>query len=71
MASAGTFCVNVLGIDHGDLCWRFAKSSIEEPVRGRRLDTVARHRLADPRRRDRVDGLHDRARSSTPAITSS
>ena len=34
MASAGTFCVNVLGIDHGDLCWRFAKSSIEDPFEG-------------------------------------
>jgi flavin reductase (DIM6/NTAB) family NADH-FMN oxidoreductase RutF len=34
MASAGSFCVNVLGIDHGELCWRFAKSSIEEPFDG-------------------------------------
>ncbi|HEX3087800.1 MAG TPA: flavin reductase family protein [Ilumatobacteraceae bacterium] len=34
MASTGSFCVNVLGIDHGDLCWRFAKSSIEEPFEG-------------------------------------
>lgn len=34
MASAGTFCVNVLGIDHSDLCWRFAKSSIEQPFEG-------------------------------------
>lgn len=34
MADVGTFCVNVLGIDHSDLCWRFAKSSIEEPFDG-------------------------------------
>jgi 3-hydroxy-9,10-secoandrosta-1,3,5(10)-triene-9,17-dione monooxygenase reductase component len=34
MASVGSFCVNVLGIDHGDLCWRFAKSSIEQPFEG-------------------------------------
>jgi 3-hydroxy-9,10-secoandrosta-1,3,5(10)-triene-9,17-dione monooxygenase reductase component len=34
MASAEMFCVNVLGIDHGDLCWRFAKSSIENPFEG-------------------------------------
>lgn len=30
----GRFCVNVLGADQGDLCWRFAKSSIEEPFEG-------------------------------------
>jgi len=34
MESAGSFCVNVLGIDHGELCWRFAKSSIEDPFEG-------------------------------------
>jgi 3-hydroxy-9,10-secoandrosta-1,3,5(10)-triene-9,17-dione monooxygenase reductase component len=34
MADANSFCVNVLGIDHGDLCWRFAKSSIENPFEG-------------------------------------
>ncbi len=27
----GSFCVNVLGCTQGDLCWRFAKSSIAEP----------------------------------------
>ena len=32
--AAGTFCVNVLGADQGDLCWRFAKSSIEQPFEG-------------------------------------
>ncbi len=25
--SSGAFCVNVLGIDHAELCWRFAKST--------------------------------------------
>ncbi len=25
--SSGSFCVNVLGIEHADLCWRFAKST--------------------------------------------
>ncbi|HEY7625711.1 MAG TPA: flavin reductase family protein [Ilumatobacteraceae bacterium] len=34
MASAGAFCVNVLGVNHGELCWQFAKSSIEEPFEG-------------------------------------
>jgi flavin reductase (DIM6/NTAB) family NADH-FMN oxidoreductase RutF len=28
------FCVNVLGHEQGDLCWQFAKSSIEEPFEG-------------------------------------
>ncbi|MFZ9629752.1 MAG: flavin reductase family protein [Ilumatobacteraceae bacterium] len=32
--AAGTFCVNVLGADQGDLCWRFAKSSIDQPFEG-------------------------------------
>lgn len=32
--AAGNFCVNVLGADQGDLCWRFAKSSIEHPFEG-------------------------------------
>lgn len=31
---AGAFCVNVLGIDHGDLCWQFAKSSVTHPFEG-------------------------------------
>lgn len=31
---AGAFCVNILGSDQGDLCWRFAKSSIEQPFDG-------------------------------------
>ena len=31
---SGSFCVNVLGADHGDLCWQFAKSSIERPFEG-------------------------------------
>ncbi|CAB4364651.1 MAG: flavin reductase [Actinobacteria bacterium] len=30
----GSFCVNVLGADQGELCWRFAKSSIEQPFEG-------------------------------------
>ena len=28
------FCVNVLNCDQGDLCWTFAKSSIEAPFEG-------------------------------------
>ncbi len=32
--ATGSFCVNVLGADQGDLCWRFAKSSITEPFEG-------------------------------------
>jgi flavin reductase (DIM6/NTAB) family NADH-FMN oxidoreductase RutF len=30
----GSFCVNVLAHDQGDLCWQFSKSSIEEPFEG-------------------------------------
>lgn len=30
MAEHGSFCVNVLGADQADLCWRFAKSGNEE-----------------------------------------
>jgi len=29
MASSGSFCVNILGADQADLCWRFAKSGNE------------------------------------------
>jgi 3-hydroxy-9,10-secoandrosta-1,3,5(10)-triene-9,17-dione monooxygenase reductase component len=31
---SGAFCVNVLSHAHDDLCWRFAKSSIEQPFDG-------------------------------------
>lgn len=34
MAPSGAFCVNVFGAGHGDLCWQFAKSSIERPFDG-------------------------------------
>ena len=30
----GSFCVNVLGAEQGDLCWQFAKGSIEYPFEG-------------------------------------
>ena len=32
--SSGTFCVNVLADDQGDLCWRFAKSGLEDQFAG-------------------------------------
>ncbi len=32
--SSGSFCVNVLGAEQAELCWRFAKTSIEEPFEG-------------------------------------
>ena len=32
--AAGSFCVNVLGSNQGDLCWQFAKSSIVNPFEG-------------------------------------
>jgi 3-hydroxy-9,10-secoandrosta-1,3,5(10)-triene-9,17-dione monooxygenase reductase component len=32
--TAGSFCVNVLGAQQADLCWRFAKSSIQQPFDG-------------------------------------
>ncbi len=32
--SSGSFCVNILGADQGELCWRFAKTSIEQPFEG-------------------------------------
>ena len=31
---SGSFCVNVLGAHQADLCWQFAKSSIEQPFEG-------------------------------------
>jgi 3-hydroxy-9,10-secoandrosta-1,3,5(10)-triene-9,17-dione monooxygenase reductase component len=31
---SGSFCVNVLGNDHSELCWQFAKSSVEHPFEG-------------------------------------
>ena len=31
---AGVFCVNVLGADQSELCWRFARKSVEEPFDG-------------------------------------
>lgn len=38
IASSGSFCVNVLGSDQADLCWRFAK----EPAEGEsRFDGIA------------------------------
>lgn len=32
--ATGSFCVNVLGHEQGDLCWQFAKSSIDAPFEG-------------------------------------
>lgn len=32
--ATGSFCVNVLGAEQGELCWQFAKSSITEPFDG-------------------------------------
>ncbi len=32
--ATGSFCVNVLGSNQGDLCWQFAKSSIVNPFEG-------------------------------------
>jgi flavin reductase (DIM6/NTAB) family NADH-FMN oxidoreductase RutF len=34
IAETGSFCVNVLGAAQGDLCWRFAKSDIDDPFEG-------------------------------------
>lgn len=31
---SGSFCVNVLNAGQGDLCWQFAKSTVEEPFDG-------------------------------------
>lgn len=31
---AGVFCVNVLGADQGELCWRFARKSADDPFDG-------------------------------------
>lgn len=31
---SGAFCVNVLGNVHGELCWQFSKSSVENPFEG-------------------------------------
>ncbi|MGB8861783.1 MAG: flavin reductase family protein [Ilumatobacteraceae bacterium] len=32
--ATGSFAVNILGAHQADLCWRFAKSSIEQPFEG-------------------------------------
>ena len=56
--SASTCC----GADQGDLCWQFAKSGVDDPFDGVSWTPGAGHRLADHRRRDRVDRLHDRGR---------
>lgn len=32
--AAGSFCVNVLGTHQAELCWQFAKSSIQHPFEG-------------------------------------
>jgi 3-hydroxy-9,10-secoandrosta-1,3,5(10)-triene-9,17-dione monooxygenase reductase component len=32
--ASGAFCVNVLGHEHDDICWRFAKSSVTQPFEG-------------------------------------
>ncbi len=34
MRSAGVFCVNVLASDQGELCWRFAKTGLEDQFAG-------------------------------------
>jgi 3-hydroxy-9,10-secoandrosta-1,3,5(10)-triene-9,17-dione monooxygenase reductase component len=34
LRDVGSFAVNVLAADQGDLCWRFSKSSIETPFEG-------------------------------------
>lgn len=34
IADVGSFCVNVLAHDQGQLCWRFSKRSIERPFEG-------------------------------------
>ena len=39
MAGSGSFCVNVLSDQQGDLCWKFAKSGTDET----RFDGVAWH----------------------------
>ncbi|MCB1001922.1 MAG: flavin reductase family protein [Acidimicrobiales bacterium] len=31
---SGAFCVNVLGHGHGEICWQFAKTSVEQPFEG-------------------------------------
>lgn len=32
--ATGSFSVSILGTDHAELCWRFAKSSVAEPFAG-------------------------------------
>lgn len=32
--ASGSFCVNILGQAHDNLCWQFSKSSIEQPFEG-------------------------------------
>lgn len=32
--ATGSFCVNVLSADQGDLCWKFARTTVEAPFEG-------------------------------------
>jgi 3-hydroxy-9,10-secoandrosta-1,3,5(10)-triene-9,17-dione monooxygenase reductase component len=32
--TTGVFCVNVLAADQGELCWQFARTTVEEPFDG-------------------------------------
>lgn len=34
ISATGVFCVNVLASDQGDLCWQFARTTVEEPFDG-------------------------------------
>lgn len=42
IAPSGKFCVNVLGAQHGTICWRFAKRGLDN-----RFDDVAWHPSAE------------------------
>lgn len=41
MAESGTFCVNILGADQADLCWRFAKEPPEGDDGAGKFDGIA------------------------------
>ena len=65
------FCVNVLAHDQAELCWQFAKSSVENPFEGVSWTPGAGHRLAACST-GRSPGWTARSRaSSTPATTTS
>jgi flavin reductase (DIM6/NTAB) family NADH-FMN oxidoreductase RutF len=63
--ASGSFCVNVLGSNQGDLCWQFAKSSITEPFDG--VDWQPSATTGSPVLADVIASIDCRIESVVPA----